>query len=98
MKAAILAAGYADGVLRASAGRGGAWLAGAVRPFLGRISMDLVVIDITGCDEVGPGDMAELFGAHLLVDDAATAAGTNSYELLARVSSRIGRSYSGGLC
>ncbi len=97
-KAAILATGYADGVLRASAVRGGAWLAGAVRPFLGRISMDLVVVDVTGCDGVEPGDMAELFGAHLLVDDAATAAGTNSYELLARISGRIGRSYTGGSC
>ena len=92
-RAAILAVGYADGVLRSGAAGGGAWLAGGFRRFLGRISMDLATVDVTGAGEVTPGDMAELFGERLAVDDAARAAGSNSYELLTRISCRVERSY-----
>ena len=49
---------------------------------LGRISMDLLAIDVTGCEDASPGAMVELLGPHVTLDDAAAAAGTVSYELL----------------
>ncbi len=94
-RVAIVAAGYADGVLRSTAGKGRVWFAGDLRKVLGRVSMDLLAIDVTGCEDAQPGAMVELFGAHLTVDDAATAAGTVAYEVLTRLGQRIERIYVG---
>jgi alanine racemase len=94
-RVAVLAAGYADGVLRSSAGRGRAWFAGDFRRILGRISMDLMVVDVTGCEAAGPGAMVELLGPHVTVDEAAEAAGTAAYEVLTRLGPRAERVYSG---
>jgi alanine racemase len=95
-RVAVLAAGYADGLLRSSAGRGRAWFAGEPRSILGRISMDLMVVDVTGCEDARPGAMVELLGPHVPVDDAADAAGTASYEVLTRLGHRAERVYLGG--
>ena len=95
MRVAIVALGYADGVLRAFDRPRYGWLAGAPRALLGRISMDLIALDVTGC-QAWPGARMELFGANLPVDDAAAAAGTIAFELLANVSARVRRVYVGG--
>lgn len=87
-RVAIVAAGYADGVLRASHPNGQAWFDGARRRLLGRVSMDLIAVEITDCDAARPGAMIELFGANLPIDDAAAAAGTSAYELLTRIAPR----------
>ncbi|WP_184719212.1 alanine racemase [Caulobacter sp.] len=87
-RVAILAAGYADGVLRSSHPNGQAWFDGARRRMLGRVSMDLIAIDITDCDVARPGAMVELFGPNLPIDEAASAAGTSAYELLTRIAPR----------
>lgn len=94
MRVATCSAGYADGVLRSlgGSGQGQVWLNGALRPVIGRLSMDLLAVDVTGAD-VATGDRAELFGAHRLLDDAASAAGTISYELLTSVAARVPRRY-----
>ena len=94
MRAAVVAAGYADGVLRAYGLRGAVWVAGETRPLLGRISMDVCTVDATGL-EVAVGDRVELFGTHRPIDAAATAAGTISYELLTAVTARVPRAYVG---
>ncbi|MDO9607055.1 MAG: alanine racemase [Brevundimonas sp.] len=94
MRAAVVAAGYADGVLRAYGPRGAVWVAGETRPLLGRISMDVCTVDVTDL-EVAVGDRVELFGAHRPIDAAATAAGTISYELLTAVTARVPRAYLG---
>ncbi len=47
---AIVAAGYADGVLRAYSPRGKVWLADALRPIVGRVSMDVIAVDVTDAD------------------------------------------------
>ena len=94
-RVAVGAAGYADGVLRATAGQGRVWFAGDFRMVLGRISMDLLAIDVTGCEDAGPGAMVELLGPHVLVDHAAAAAGTVSYEVLTRLGHRAERVYLG---
>ena len=95
-RVAVVAAGYADGVLRSTAGRGRAWFAGGYRKILGRVSMDLMALDVTGCEDARPGAMVELLGAHVTVDDAAEAAGTVSYEVLTRLGPRAERVYLGG--
>jgi alanine racemase len=94
-RVAVIAAGYADGVLRASAGRGRVWFAGDDRKILGRLSMDLMAIDVTGCEDAQPGAMVELLGPHVTVDEAADAAGTASYEVLTRLGHRAERVYLG---
>ena len=92
-RVAILPLGHADGVLRALGGKGFAWLDGQRLPYLGCVSMDLVAIDVTGCEAARPGAWVELIGPNALVDDVAEAAGTISYELLVRLSSRAERVY-----
>lgn len=94
LRAAVVAAGYADGVMRAYGTRGSVWVAGERRPLLGRVSMDVCTVDVTGLD-VAVGDRVELFGANRPLDEAATAAGTISYELLTAVSPRVPRAYVG---
>ncbi len=94
MRIATCGAGYADGVLRSNSPDGQVWIAGELRPLLGRVSMDVIAVDVTGLD-VTSGDNAEVFGTHRFVDDAATAAGTISYELLTSIHGRVARSYTG---
>jgi alanine racemase len=96
MRLAVVPVGHADGYLRAGAGRAFAWFAGARRAVLGCVSMDLVEIDVTGCEEARPGAMVELLGPNVPVDELAAAAGTISYEVLVRLSHRAGRSWLGG--
>jgi alanine racemase len=94
-RVAIVAAGYADGVLRSAAGKGAVWFAGGKRRLLGRVSMDLIAIDVTGCEDAQPGAMVELIGPNILLDDVAAAAGTVSYEVLTRLGARAERIYLG---
>ena len=97
LRVAIVAAGYADGVLRAAWQSGRAWFGGDFRRLVGRVSMDLLAIDVTGCDEARPGAMVELLGPHVRLDEAAEAAGTVSYEILTRLGERAERVYLGAI-
>lgn len=94
MRVATCGAGYADGVLRSNSPRGQVVVSGELRPILGRVSMDVLAVDVTGLD-VKAGDPVEIFGANRLIDDAATAAGTISYELLTSITPRVPRVYKG---
>jgi alanine racemase len=96
VRAAIVAAGYADGLLRASSPGGGLWFAGARRALLGRVSMDLAAIDVTGCEAATPGAMVEILGPNRPLDAAAAEAGSIAYELLTRLGARAERVYLGG--
>ena len=91
---ATVGAGYADGVMRATSPKGQVFVAGQLRPILGRISMDALAVDVTGLDVV-EGDRVELFGPNRPIDDAARDTGTIAYELLTSVGSRVDRSYTG---
>jgi len=82
MRTATVALGYADGYLRSLSGRGYGVLGGGKRPILGRVSMDLIIIDVTGCAEAQPGAMVEFLGPNAPLDEIATLAGTAPYELL----------------
>lgn len=89
---ATCGAGYADGIARATSPNGQVWVAGCLRPIVGRVSMDVIAVDVTDLD-AGVGDAVQLFGPDRLLDDAATAAGTISYELLTSVTARVPRHY-----
>jgi alanine racemase len=97
-RAAVIAVGYADGVLRsASSPHGRVFFDGALRPVLGRVSMDLVAVDVTGSEAAAPGAWVQLFGPDLPIDDAAATAGTLAYELLTRLGPRLDRIYRGAI-
>lgn len=89
---ATCAAGYADGVLRSYSPAGRAFVAGELRPIVGRVSMDACAVDVTGL-EVAVGDRIELFGTNRPIDEAAMAAGTIAYELLSAITARVPRLY-----
>jgi len=93
MRVAVIAAGYADGVIRAAMGRGMAWAAGAPRPLL-VVNMDLTVVDI-GDAPLAIGEHVELLGANARLDDLASTAGTVAHEVLVRLSTRAERRYIG---
>lgn len=97
---ATIAAGYADGVARSAswsdgAPRGHVLLAGKKVPIVGRVSMDLITVDVTdlGADAVKPGDEATLYGPGLTIEDAGFEAGTIGYEVLTRLGPRFARDY-----
>jgi alanine racemase len=93
-RAATLSIGYADGFLRASGPQGYGVLAGARCPILGRVSMDLIVIDATPAGAAAvPGARVELMGPAVTLGDIARAANTIPYEVLARLGPRIERRY-----
>ncbi|MEN5230852.1 alanine racemase [Brevundimonas naejangsanensis] len=94
LRVATVGAGYADGVLRSYSPRGQVFIAGEMRPIIGRVSMDVLAVDVTGLD-VKAGDPVEIYGANRLIDDAAAAAGTISYELLTSITPRVPRVYKG---
>jgi len=91
---ATCGAGYADGVLRSSSPRGQVFVAGELRPMVGRVSMDVLAVDVTGLD-VRAGDRVELFGPNRPIEDAAEAAGAIAYELLTAINRRVERMYTG---
>jgi alanine racemase len=96
----VIAAGYADGVLRAASatdsGAGREVIAGGRRcRIVGRISMDLLALDITDLPEGGVrrGDMVTLIGGELTLDAVAAQAGTIGYEILTGLGHRYRRVY-----
>ncbi len=97
-----MTAGYADGFFRAAGSidnrRGAeAVVAGKRCPIAGRISMDLLAIDITDVPShaVRRGSMATLIGDGITVDDLAHHAGTIGYEVLTNLGKRFTRVYRG---
>jgi alanine racemase len=95
---ATVAAGYADGLLRSLGNRGCATIAGQKAPIVGRVSMDLLTLDVTDLDPetTRPGGFAELIGPGHDIDAIAAEAGTSGYEMLTALGRRYYRVYSGG--
>ena len=99
---ATLACGYADGFLRALSGTdakpGPVGFIGAYPvPIVGRVSMDLITVDVTDVPEnqAARGAWVEVLGARTTVDDLTDRAGTIGYELLTRLGRRVHRVYGG---
>jgi alanine racemase len=90
---ATLSGGYADGLIRAMGNRAMGYVDGQPLPFAGRVSMDLITLDITDCPSVAPGTMVEILGPNQSIDDLAAAAGTIGHEVLTSLGSRYERRY-----
>jgi len=93
---ATLSSGYADGLIRAMGDRAMGYIDGQPLPFAGRVSMDLITLDVTDCPTATPGQMVEILGSHQSIDDLAAAAGTIGHEILTSLGSRYARRYTGG--
>lgn len=92
MQIGVAGCGYGDGYPRTldRQGAGRVWINGQAAPVVGRVSMDMLTIDLTGIP-ARVGDLVELWGSHIPVDDVAEAAGTLGYELMCRLTSRPAR-------
>ena len=88
---ATLSGGYADGLLRSLSGKAMFWHGDIPCPLVGRVSMDLITVDITHLGEIP--DHLTLIGPHQSVDDLADVAGTIGYEILTALGPRYTRSY-----
>jgi alanine racemase len=98
MMLATVALGYADGVRRALSNKGMAAFAGSRIPIVGRVSMDLLTVDVSAipAGRIQIGDAVELFGDAVPLDEMAESAGTNAYEILTGISKRVPRHYGDG--
>jgi alanine racemase len=94
-RVAAVAAGYADGYLRALSGRAVGFHAGRAVPLIGRVSMDLTTFDVTDAPGLGPGSTIGLIGPEQTPDDLAARAGTIGYEILTSLGARYRREYHG---
>jgi alanine racemase len=96
-RVATVAVGYADGWFRSSKNRATAGIAGRQVPVVGRISMDLMTLDVTGLDPalVQVGGFADLINAANPVDVVGERAGTIGYEVLTNLGRRYHRVYLG---
>ena len=98
MKIAVIAAGYADGLKRClSCGKGYVLCSGKKAPFVGRICMNMAMIDVTDIPDVKIEDDAVIFGlsngVYLSADEVAECADTISYEIICNVSHSVPRVY-----
>ncbi|HEX4028599.1 MAG TPA: alanine racemase [Rhizomicrobium sp.] len=79
---ATVALGYAGGIARALSNKGIAYAGGGRATYAGRVSMDMITLDVTDLPDVKVGDVVELLGDHVPLEEMASLAGTNAYEIL----------------
>jgi len=91
---ATVAGGYADGLIRAMGGNAKLFAGKTACPIVGRVSMDLITVDVTDLTSIPPA--LEILNASQTVDILATAAGTIGYEVLTSLGARYKREYIGG--
>ncbi|MBR6205784.1 MAG: alanine racemase [Oscillospiraceae bacterium] len=95
VRTAVVPIGYADGLHRVLSGRIDMLVRGRRAPQIGRICMDMCMLDVTDIPEVREGDVVTLFGedggARIPVEELAEKAGTISYEMLCAMSPRVER-------
>lgn len=89
----VIPIGYADGLQRRLSGKGEFWVGGARVPQVGRICMDMCMIDLTDAPQADVGDEVEVFGEHIDLEKLAGQAETIPYELLCAVGKRVPRVY-----
>ena len=90
---AVVPIGYADGLFRALSNRTEMLVRGRRAPQIGRVCMDLCMLDVTDIPGVQAGDVVTVFGEGVPLEEKAVAAGTIPYELLCAVSPRVPRVY-----
>ncbi len=86
----VVAVGYADGYPRHAPSGTPVWVAGTTVPLIGRVSMDMITINLTESTAT-VGDEVELWGEHVSIDQVANLCGTISYELMTGITSRVER-------
>lgn len=91
---ATLAAGYADGLIRAMGHNLKVWHGATACPVIGRVSMDMLTVDVT--DLANVPDQFDILGPHQNVDELAATAGTIGYEILTSLGARYKRVYKDG--
>ena len=96
MRIGIVACGYADGYPRNAKEGTPVWVSdpsmkngGVICPIVGRVSMDMLTIDLRGAPKANLGTGVELWGAHVPVDEVAYQSGTIGYELICAVAPRV---------
>lgn len=85
----IVACGYADGYPRVAPGGTPVLVDGVRTTTVGRISMDMLAVDLTPCPQAGIGAPVELWGQEIKIDDVAAASGTVGYELMCALAPRV---------
>ncbi len=88
-RVAIVAAGYGDGLPRSLSCGAPVQVGSGRGQVVGRVSMDMIAVDITGLPPVAVGDRVELWGNSVPVEQLALAAGTIPYELICAISQRV---------
>ena len=86
---AVVAVGYGDGYPRVVGPSARVFINGCYAPLVGRVSMDMLTIDVTDVPNTKLGDAVELWGKHVCIDEVANHAGTIGYELMCKVTSRV---------
>jgi len=95
-RVATVGIGYGDGYPRAVSGKGAdVWLRGRRFPIIGRVTMDQLMVDVTGADDVIEGDEVEIFGPNIPVDEIAVKADTIVWEIFTCITPRVMRCHLG---
>ena len=93
-RVATIGIGYGDGYPRHVSGKGAeVFINGKRYPILGRVTMDQIMVDVTGTGEVREGDEVEMFGPHIPVTEIAEKAETIAWEIFTGITPRVVRCY-----
>ena len=85
----VVPVGYADGYPRHIRPQTPAWVDGFIAPLVGRVSMDMLTLDLTAVPNAKVGSPVELWGEHIPVEVIAKSADTIAYELLTKITPRV---------
>ena len=89
MRIGVIACGYADGYPRHAPSGTPVAVDGVITRIVGRVSMDMITIDLGSVPSAGPGSIVELWGETVAIDEVARHAGTIGYELMCAVAPRV---------
>jgi alanine racemase len=95
MPVGVAAIGYGDGYPRHARAGTPVLVRGHCAPLVGRVSMDMINLDLRTVPDVAVGDVVTLWGKGLPVDEIAERAGTISYELLCQIAARVRMEHKG---
>lgn len=95
MPVGVVAIGYGDGYPRHAPSGTPVLIGGQRASLVGRVSMDMITVDLRNCPDAAVGDLATLWGRGLPADEIAVAAGTIAYELFCRLTPRVAYDYVG---
>ncbi len=91
---ATIRIGYADGFSRRLGnGVGAVYIHGCLAKVIGNVCMDMIMVDVTNVAEAKEGDVVEVFGGHIPIQEVAKQCGTIAYEIMTGISQRVKRIY-----